>query len=126
MAIPKATAERMRLEAEIQELMKKRIGRLNEVLEQKRITYVELEKLTGVAKSSIARYLTGQTEKIPIDFFEKVARVTDTPVEYLTCFDEQKNTPLEAFRDDLSDVLKKLDEQEIEELIHYATYLSKK
>lgn len=70
---------------ELNILMQERIRRLNEVIAANNLTYEELEKRTGVAKSSIQRYLTGQTAKIPIDFFEKIARVTNTPVEYLTC-----------------------------------------
>ncbi|MBP5362129.1 MAG: helix-turn-helix transcriptional regulator [Ruminococcus sp.] len=75
------------LEQQIEAKMELRRKRLNEVMQTKHITLEELGKLTGVPKSSIQRYLTGETKKIPIDFFEKVSQVTDTPVEYLSCFD---------------------------------------
>ena len=104
--------------------MQERIRRLNALMQEKHITYVELEKLTGVAKSSIQRYLTGQTEKIPIDFFEKVAIVTDTPIDYLTCYDKQKNTSIGTNRGELEDILATLDEQEYEQVKQYAKFIS--
>lgn len=116
--------ERSRIEQEINELMRERIRRLNALMQEKHITYVELEKLTGVAKSSIQRYLTGQTAKIPIDFFEKVALVTETPVEYLTCYDKQKNTSIGEHRGELEDILAMLDEQEYEQVKQYAKFIS--
>lgn len=124
MAIPEPTAERMQLEEEINILMKERIRRLNDVLQEKHLTYEQLEKQTGVAKSSIQRYLTGQTLKIPIDFFEKVARVTDTPVEYLACYDKQKTTSIGENRGDFEEYYSKLDEQGREQLKKYAEFLA--
>lgn len=82
--------EREQMEAEIAELMKERRYRLEKLMHEKNITIVKLGELTGVAKSSIQRYLTGETAKIPIDFFEKVAKVTGTDIQYLTCFDTKK------------------------------------
>lgn len=102
------------LEKDISALMAERIKRLNEVVQSKHLTYVELEKLTGVSKSSIQRYLTGQTEKIPIDFFEKVARVTDTPIDYLTCFD--KKIASADSRDDLVDLINQMPKPQYQKL----------
>lgn len=102
------------LQKEISELMNERIRRLNEVVQSKHLTYVELEKLTGVSKSSIQRYLTGQTEKIPIDFFEKVARVTETPIEYLTCFD--KKIASTDSRDDLINLINQMPKSQYQKL----------
>ena len=80
------------LETEIAKKTTLRRIRLNQVMQNNHITLEELARMTGVSKSSIQRYLTGDTSKIPIDFFEKVASVTNTPIEYLTCFeDEQKS-----------------------------------
>lgn len=116
--------ERIQLEQEIEMLTKERIRRLTELMERENITYVRLGELTGVAKSSIQRYLTGQTVKIPIDFFEKVAKVTNTPVDYLTCFDIQKNTSIGEDRGDFEAVLSKLNEQEREQVMQYAKFIS--
>lgn len=116
--------ERYQIESDIQMLMQERRRRLNDVMQEKHITLVELEKLTGVAKSSIQRYLTGETTKIPIDFFEKFAKVTDTPIEYVTCFDIQKNTSIGDERGEFADLLASLDEQQREQVKQYAKFIS--
>ena len=36
-------------------------------------TYVDLAKRTGVSKSALQRYATGETEKIPLDRVEMIA-----------------------------------------------------
>lgn len=110
------------LEEEINNLMIERRKRLNEAIKAKHFTLVQLEELIGVAKSSIQRYLTGETTKIPIDFFEKIAAVTDTPVEYLTCFEKEKTAPIETNQDDLTEVIKQLtgdDEKQVKEFAKY-------
>lgn len=63
------------LEEEINKLMIERRKRLNEVIKVNHFTLVQLEEMIGVAKSSIQRYLTGETSKIPIDFFEKLLSI---------------------------------------------------
>lgn len=110
------------LEEEINNLMIERRKRLNEAIKAKHFTLVQLEELIGVAKSSIQRYLTGETTKIPIDFFEKIAAVTDTPVEYLTCFEKGKTAPIKTNQDDLAEVIKQLtgdDEKQVKEFAKY-------
>ena len=116
--------ERMQIEEDIKALMAERRRRLNEVMQEKHITLVELEKLTGVAKSSIQRYLTGETAKIPIDFFEKFAMVTNTPLDYITCYDIQKNTSIGEYRGEFADLLASLDEQQREQVKQYAKFIS--
>ena len=41
--------------------------RLRKLIEDKHITYTELERLSGVPKSAIQRYASGDTKKIPLD-----------------------------------------------------------
>lgn len=111
------------LEEEISNLMIERRKRLNEAIKAKHFTLVQLEELIGVAKSSIQRYLTGETTKIPIDFFEKIAAVTDTPVEYLTCFEKEKNAPIVTNQDDLTEVIKQLTDDDEKQVKEFAKYL---
>lgn len=63
--------------------MDERAARLREAIERSGLSYPELEKLTGVPKSSLQRYATGVTKKIPIDCIEKIAEVTGTDARYL-------------------------------------------
>ena len=106
---------KVKLDAEIKSLMAERRKRLNEVIHSKNITLVELGQLTGVAKSSIQRYLTGETTKIPIDFFEKVAFVTNTPIEYLTCFDKTEKVA----RKEIVNRINNLSDDKIDKLLGY-------
>ena len=58
--------------------------------------------------------------------FEKVSKVTGVPVEYLTCFEENENAPIEGYQSEFNEIFRKLDEERREELINYGTYLSNK
>ncbi len=49
------------------------IRRLYNSIQKSNLSYSELEKITGIAKSSIHRYATGQTQKIPLDAIEVLA-----------------------------------------------------
>ena len=55
---------------------------LNIILE-KEISYGELSDKTGIPKSALQRYATGQTEKIPIDRLQIIASAIGTTPEYL-------------------------------------------
>ena len=42
------------------------------LINEKDVSYGELSKRTGIPKSAIQRYATGQTDKIPVDRLEKI------------------------------------------------------
>lgn len=69
------------------------ILRLKECIEKSGLTYMELEKKTGIAKSSIQRYANGSTKKIPIDAIQAIAKAVDVPATYIMGW-EQNITPL--------------------------------
>lgn len=48
-----------------------------------RLTYQELETRTGISKSPLQRYITGETGKIPIDRLESIARALNVSAAYL-------------------------------------------
>ena len=48
--------------------------RLHELIEEKHITYTEMERLSGVPKSAIQRYASGETKKIPLDRIFRIAQ----------------------------------------------------
>ena len=52
-------------------------------MQKKGLSYAELEKLTGVSKSALQRYASGETKKIPVDVIEKIASVTNVTARYL-------------------------------------------
>ena len=59
------------------------ISRLKESVEKSGFSYVELEKRTGIAKSSIQRYVSGTTKKIPIDAVQAISKAVGVPAEYV-------------------------------------------
>lgn len=63
--------------------MSTRIERIKSLIEEQHFTYQELENLTGIKKSSLQRYVTGATAKIPLDVIEKLAKVFEVSQEYL-------------------------------------------
>jgi repressor LexA len=59
------------------------IKRLKECIENSGLTYLELEKRTGIAKSSLQRYANGVTKKIPVDSIQTIAVAIGVAPEYI-------------------------------------------
>ena len=75
--------------------MSTRSERIRSLIEQSGRSYQELEKLTGIKKSSLQRYASGVTTKIPLDVIEKLSVAFNVSQEYLMCWDEKKSSPSE-------------------------------
>lgn len=69
--------------------------RIKALIDKSELSYVELEKLTGIKKSSLQRYASGVTTKIPLDVIEKLSRTFNVSQEYLMGWDEKKDSPSE-------------------------------
>lgn len=62
----------------------KKIGlRIKLKREEKHLSYAELSHLTGISKSSLQRYETGNTKKIPMEAIEKLEEALSLPNGYL-------------------------------------------
>ena len=72
-----------------------RSERIKALVDGSGLSYQEIEKLTGIKKSSLQRYASGVTAKIPMDVFEKLSKAFDVPQEYLLGWDENKDSPSE-------------------------------
>ncbi len=48
------------------------VKRLNEAKERTGLSYSDLARLTGIPKSTIQRYFTGYTGKLPLDVLQKI------------------------------------------------------
>ena len=75
--------------------MTTRSERIKSLIEKSGRSYQELEKLTGIKKSSLQRYASGVTTKIPLDVIEKLSIAFNVSQEYLMCWDEKKSSPSE-------------------------------
>ncbi len=74
-----------------------RSERIKALIEQSKLSYQELEKVTGIKKSSLQRYASGVTTKIPLDVIEKLSLAFGVSQEYLMGWDEnvKKTSPEE-------------------------------
>jgi transcriptional regulator with XRE-family HTH domain len=75
--------------------MSTRSERIRSLIEQSGRSYQELEKLTGIKKSSLQRYASGATTKIPLDVIEKLSVAFNVSQEYLMGWEEKKISPSE-------------------------------
>ena len=75
--------------------MSTRSERIKALIEQSDKSYQELERLTGIKKSSLQRYASGVTKKIPLDVIKKLAITFNVSQEYLMGWEEEKESPSE-------------------------------
>lgn len=60
-----------------------RSDRIKHLIDQSGRSYQELEKLTGVKKSSLQRYASGVTPKIPLEVIEKLSKAFNVSQGYI-------------------------------------------
>ena len=73
--------------------MSTRSERIKLLIEQSGHSYQELEKITGIKKSSLQRYASGATAKIPLHVIEELSKAFNVSQEYLMGWSEtKKNT----------------------------------
>lgn len=65
-----------------------RSERIKSLIEKSGYSYQELEKITGIKKSSLQRYASGATAKIPLDVIEKLSKAFNVSQEYLMGWSE--------------------------------------
>lgn len=98
--------------------MKDRAARIHKLIIESGKTYQELEKLTGIKKSSLQRYASGVTEKIPLTAIEKLANAFSVSESFIM-WGETKN-PTTDFDSGItkakSDLIKKVMQMSDEEL----------
>lgn len=75
--------------------MSVRSERIKALIEKSKKSYQELERLTGIKKSSLQRYASGVTTKIPLDVIEKLSKTFNVSQEYLMGWEEKNNSPEE-------------------------------
>lgn len=66
--------------------------RLSAMISRRGLTYGDLAERTGISKSALQRYATGETAKIPLDRMEKLARALKTTPAYLLGWDNGVDT----------------------------------
>lgn len=101
--------------------------RILETITCKDISYGDLSDKTGIPKSALQRYATGQTEKIPIDRLEKIASAIGVTTSFLMGWDsaDGKEQPadsgeLSEDRKAMHDLVDSISEDEVRRLLQIA------
>ena len=66
------------------------IERLKNSIENSNYSYVELERITGIPKSTIQRYANGKTKKIPVDAVQAIAKAVGISDAYIMGWSNNK------------------------------------
>ena len=66
--------------------------RIRAEMKRNSLTFIEIEQRTGIKKSSMQRYASGETGKIPLAAIEKLATLFDVSPEYLMGWDDKTET----------------------------------
>ena len=83
--------------------MSTRSERIKLLIEQSGKSYQELEKITGIKKSSLQRYASGATAKIPLDVIEKLSKAFNVSQEYIMGWSESTRKIATPDKDKLDD-----------------------
>lgn len=84
-----------------------RSERIKALIEQSKHSYQELEKITGIKKSSLQRYASGVTAKIPLDVIEKLSVTFNVSQEYLMGWSENEKQEAPLDKEELTEGEKK-------------------
>lgn len=76
--------------------MNERAARIKQLIDGSGKSYRELEEITGVTRSTLQRYATGTTSKIPMDVVQRLEEAFGVPRGYIMGWDEK---PAEELQD---------------------------
>lgn len=74
-------------------IMSERSDKILKAIKKTGLSYNELSKLTGIPKSALQRYATGETEKIPVDRIEAIAKAVGISSQYITGWADSDAAP---------------------------------
>lgn len=79
--------------------MSTRSERIKLLIEQSGLSYQELEKVTNIKKSSLQRYASGATPKIPLNVIEKLSAAFHVSQEYLMGWTDNRSESFNLLKD---------------------------
>lgn len=71
-------------------------SRIFDAMQKRNLSYGELSALTGIPKSALQRYATGETGKIPLDRIEAIAKATHVTAAHLLGWKDSDTLPYPA------------------------------
>lgn len=69
--------------------------RIKAEMTKQKMSYRDLEKATGISRSTLHRYAEKDSGKIPISKMDLISKALHTTTEYLMGWDEEENSPTE-------------------------------
>ena len=97
--------------------MKERAERIHKLIIESGKSYQELEKLTGIKKSSLQRYASGVTGKIPLTAIEKLASAFSVSEAYIMWGEgKQKQSAVSELSNQKKELIEKVMQMSDEEL----------
>lgn len=101
-------------------------SRMFEKIKENNMSYYELSKKTGIPKSALHRYATGETPKIPLDRLEIIAEALNCSPAYLMGWEEKDNPTLDEQLDGVEFALygeiHDLTEEEKRDILSYVQF----
>lgn len=97
--------------------------RIREKMQELDLSYGELALATGLSKSAVHRYATGQTDKIPTEALERLAAALHVTPAYLTGWEEHSPALAAHFN---GEEFSAEEWQEIEEFVRFVRSRRKK
>lgn len=80
--------------------MDKRRTLMRDLMNEKSLSYRDLANLTGISYSALQRYVTGETTKMSIDYFEKIAAALHVSPAYLMGWEDKTKTSVKYYNED--------------------------
>lgn len=84
--------------------MLEEVKRMKEAVINSKLSYLELEKLTGVSHSTLHRYLTGKTNRIPLSAVEKIASATGVSAAWIMGWEDTPTPETTVTAEDLAEI----------------------
>ena len=91
------------------------------IMHEKRISYRDLEKATGISKSTLQRYITGIKDDITLDNLKAIAKALNVDTAYLLGWTEYSN-----HENALLEIANDFSNSEFNELMNFAKYIRMK
>jgi transcriptional regulator with XRE-family HTH domain len=76
--------------------MNERSAKIKKLIDESGKSYRELEEITGVTRSTLQRYATGTTSKIPMDVVQRLEEAFGVPRGYIMGWDEKPAEELQG------------------------------
>lgn len=101
---------------------------MKDMMKIKQITYNELEKTSGIPRSTLQRYVSGTAKRVPINNAQRIAAALGVTTEYLIGWtdDEKANYQRDKTIDKIMAIVKSFGDEEREAILAYVEYIASK